>query len=158
VRDRVYARFVGLLACARTDARLLLRVLGWRIVLPILKRVIPVRTLAGWMSAGQRHTPAGSLEPRRARLEALRQMLTCGGRIVMSGNCLERSLVLYRFLAEVGAEPQLVMGVNAAGGTVGGHAWIELDGEPLEEAPASRFAPVVAFGANGTPQRARAAS
>lgn len=153
---RVYNACRGLVACAQTDPRLLLRILGWRVALPILKRAVPVRTLAGWMSAAGLPSPGVSPDTRLARVDALRQMLTRGGRVVMSGNCLERSLVLYRFLGEVGAEPKLVMGVNKAGGAVGGHAWIELDGEPIEDTPEVRFAPVLVFGAGGEPQRADA--
>jgi hypothetical protein len=152
VTRRISNLFRGLLVCARTDAHLLLRVLGWRLALPILKHAVPVRTLAGWMSAAPDTSPGSSAQ--RRRVEALRQMLTHGGRVVMSGNCLERSLVLYRFLGEAGAEPTLVMGVNKAGGMVGGHAWIELDGEPIEETPQETFAPVVVFGGRGEPRRA----
>lgn len=153
---RARNRLRGLAVCARTDARLLLRVLGWRLALPILKHAVPVRTLAGWMAAVPQPSPGVSVEPRLARVDALRLMLTHGGRVVMSGNCLERSLVLYRFLGEAGAEPRLVMGVNRAGGAVGGHAWIELDGEPIEDTPETTFAPVVVFGAGGEARRAGA--
>src|SRR5690606_9170276 len=50
MRRRIANRCAGLLVCARTDGRLLVRLLGWRVVLRILKHVVPIRTLAGWMS------------------------------------------------------------------------------------------------------------
>ena len=130
--------------CARTDARLLARAIAWRLVLPVLKYAVPLRTLARWMAAD----PASgySAEEREARLRSVRRMLTQGGRLVISGNCLERSLVLYRFLGEVGASPTLVMGVNRDQAKVGGHAWVELDGEPLAEEKVSQFVPVLSFG------------
>ena len=149
MRRRIANRCAGLLVCARTDGRLLVRLLGWRVVLPILKHVVPIRTLAGLMSAAPGQNARGSIEARRVRRDALRQMLIHGGRVVMSGNCLERSLVLYRLLSEVGEDPRLVMGVRKEGDGVGGHVWIELDGQPIEDTPAGKFAPLVVFGAGG---------
>ena len=150
VTRRTHGFIVRIGGCFRSDARLLARAFGWRLVLPILKHTVPLRTLARWMSA----TPAASPEPsavvRRVRVEAVRHLLAQGGRLVISGNCLERSLVLSRLLGEAGAAPRLVMGVNREGTTVGGHAWIELDGEPLADATTDRFLPVMVFGADGT--------
>ena len=130
--------------CARTDPRLFARAIAWRMVLPVLKYAVPLRMLARWMAV----KPASgySAELREARLRSVRQLLTQGGRLVISGNCLERSLVLYRFLGEVGASPTLVMGVNKDDAKVGGHAWVELDGEPLADATAAQFVPVLTFG------------
>jgi hypothetical protein len=47
--------------------------------------------------------------------------------------CLERSLVLQRWLAEHGAAPDVVIGVSAPGPAFAAHAW--LDGE----APGRRY-------------------
>lgn len=141
--------FIARLAlCARTDVRLLMRAIGWRLVLPVLKYAVPLRTLARWMAARPRST--GSVERRDARLAAVRQMLAHGGRLVISRNCLERSLILHRFLGEVGASPRLVMGVNKNDERVGGHAWIELDGTPLADETTRQFVPVLMFEPDGT--------
>jgi len=66
------------------------------------------------------------------------------------GNCLERSLVLYRFLSRLNAEPELVAGMGKAGEVIC-HAWVELDGQPLLESPESLkpYAEVVRFCADG---------
>lgn len=130
--------------CARSDARLLARAIGWRLALPVLKYAVPLRTLARWMAA--QPASAWSAESRQARLASVRQLLTHGGRLVISGNCLERSLVLYRFLGEAGASPTLVMGLNRDDATVGGHAWVELDGEPVAAETVGQFVPVLTFG------------
>ena len=135
--------------CFRTDARLLVRAILWRISLPLVKQVIPVRTLVRWMSPRIQST--GEIDSvRGARLQAIRYFLAHGGRVVMSENCLVRSLVLFRFLAEVGAAPALVMGVSREGGRVDGHAWIEVDGEPLADATTGRYTPVLIFGDGGS--------
>ena len=138
--------------CLRTDGRLLVRAIAWRLVLPVLKHAVPLRTLARWMSATPPLVSERSAMARRARVDAIRELLAQGGRLVISGNCLERSLLLYRFLGEAGAAPRLVMGVNREGTTLGGHAWVELDGEPLADATTGRFVPVMVFSADGTAQ------
>jgi hypothetical protein len=147
---RTTGLIIRLAECLRMDARLVLRAIAWRLVLPILKHVIPLRTLARWMSATPPASSRDLAAARQLRVHALREMLVRGGRLVISGNCLERSLVLYRFLGEVGAAPGLVMGVNKEGAAVEGHAWIELDGEPLADETARRFVPVMVFEAGGS--------
>lgn len=66
-------------------------------------------------------------------------------------NCLERSLVMYRFLCLAGAEPQLALGVRKCGHTVDGHVWVVVDGQPLADDHGSLvdFAEMVIFGASG---------
>jgi hypothetical protein len=136
-------------SCFRADARLLLRAIGWRTALPVLKRSVSLRTLARWMhrSPVTRSQADGSL--RRARLNTVRYFLAHGGRLVISENCLERSLTLYRFLAEVGADPQLVMGVRRDDSGTDGHVWIEVDGEPFVDSTTTGYTRVLAFGAGG---------
>ncbi len=62
-------------------------------------------------------------------------------------NCLERSLVAYRYLAPIGAYPQLTLGLQREEGCVVGHAWVRLAGEPQGESPASlsKFSELVSF-------------
>ena len=150
VTRRTHGFIVRIGGCVRSDARLFARALGWRLVLPVLKHAVPLRTFARWMSATPAASPEASAVVRRARVQAVRHLLAQGGRLVISGNCLERSLLLYRLLGEAGAAPRLVMGVNLEGTTVGGHAWIEVDGEPLADATTGRFVPVMVFGEGDT--------
>jgi hypothetical protein len=128
---------------AAWDAWLALRMLGWSLLLPVLKRIVPLRTLMRWMWANG----AG---PRRTEREAL--IVRTSARF--STNCLERSLLAYRFLAQANAGPRLVAGMrrepNAA---VVGHAWVEVDGIPVHEGEAELrdFVPLVDFGPRGVP-------
>jgi hypothetical protein len=48
------------------------------------------------------------------------------------GNCLERSLVLYRYLARANADPHLVVGMAKPDEYLG-HVWVTVDGRPLLE-------------------------
>ena len=67
-------------------------------------------------------------------------------------NCLERSLVSYRFLSHAGAEPELAFGVaKDRDDPVRGHAWVVLDGEPVHDSVAAleRFERLGAFGREG---------
>ena len=64
------------------------------------------------------------------------------------GNCLERSLVLYRYLARANADPHLVVGMARPDEYLG-HVWVTVDGQPLLETPETLggYTEVVTFGA-----------
>jgi hypothetical protein len=61
-------------------------------------------------------------------------------------NCLERSLVAYRFLGRAGASPQLVIGVARDERGVRGHAWVTVDGRPIGESVPGNFEVMMTFG------------
>jgi hypothetical protein len=88
---------------------------------------------------------------RERRIAALAHGLSGPRGVAALDNCLERSLVLYRYLGRSGARPELVVGVGRSEGSVSGHAWVLLDGETLFETPASlaEFSPIVSFDAEG---------
>jgi hypothetical protein len=50
------------------------------------------------------------------------------------GNCLERSLVLYRYLGWANADPDLVVGMARPDEYLG-HVWVTVDGQALLETP-----------------------
>ena len=66
------------------------------------------------------------------------------------GNCLERSLILYRYLARANADPRLVVGMSKAHEFLG-HVWVTVDGRPLLDTPETlrAYTVVVRFGARG---------
>jgi len=124
--------------CWKMDARLLVRAVGWRLALPVLRRVLPLRTLVRLMQRT-------NVNPSAARVDAVRFLAAHGGRIAVSRHCLERSLVLYRFLAEAGVTPTLVLGAAEGPSGLAGHAWIEINGEPIADSTTTGYAPVLAF-------------
>jgi Transglutaminase-like superfamily len=137
-----------LTACVAADAWLVAQLIGWRVSLPVLKRVLKVRTLAELMWSPP-SVPFDDVR-RRQRIARIRQIVRLGGRLLVSSNCLERSLMLYRVLSQADAHPSLVLGARRDDSTVAGHAWVELDGEPLFEPDRDSYAPIVAFGRQGS--------
>lgn len=127
-----------LVRCAAADPRLFARAFGWRLVLPVLKGVVPIGTLANWMG---RSSARGRVDHRR-RVESVERLLREGGRMVISANCLDRSLLIYRLVSESDADAALVMGVREADAVVTGHAWVELDGRPFADPTAGDFQPI----------------
>ncbi len=139
-------------ACAKADGSLTARLFAWRISLPILKRVVPIATLARVMWT----TPTLATDERQRleRVAVLTQFVNTGGWVLVSTNCLERSLVLYRLLSEADANPTLVIGGKTVGASLAAHAWIELNGTAPWEADVDRYFRIVAFGPAGQPRDA----
>ena len=123
-------------------ASLVIRMGAWSLVLPALKHLVPLPRLVRLMA----RDPRGVRSPDRERL-----IERVAGRIYrqrQQGTCLERSLVVYRYLTGTDAGPQLVIGVRREDRAVIGHAWVLVQGSPLYESSAAleSFVPVVAFG------------
>jgi Transglutaminase-like superfamily len=72
------------------------------------------------------------------------------GRIPRRHNCLERSLLAYRYLSEINAAPVLVVGL-ASERPARGHAWVLVDGQPVAESEhaLAEMTPILAFGPGG---------
>ena len=108
------------------EAWLAARVVGWMVSLPLLKRILPLQRLVRLM-----WRPPRDSERDRAREErtiALVSRLTRAS----GGNCLERSLILYRYLGRAGAEPRLVVGMARPDEYLG-HVWVVVDDRALLE-------------------------
>jgi hypothetical protein len=125
-----------------SKALLALQMSGWLLVLPLAKRIFPVEDLAKfvWRDGRARRMP----EQDTFMVRLARRLTRFSG-----SNCLERSLLIYRFLGRNGANPTLVLGMGR--GTergVIGHAWIVVDGLPLidSEDELEPYEPFVAFG------------
>ena len=129
-------------------AWLTMRMAGWSLALPVLKRLLPLPTLARLMSQGSGST-------RQCSDDDNRRIVRSAGRVYRlrrRGSCLERSMVAYRYLSGAGADPQLVVGVRKEERDVIGHAWVLVDGSPLYESSVAleSFVPVVAFASEGS--------
>jgi hypothetical protein len=141
----VLARFRTL-----SDAWLAVRALAWACVLPVLKRLLPIPSLAALMQHPSRRAS------RDVRLEE--QIVTFarwGARLVRwraGGNCLERGLVTYRYLGLAGASPTLVVGIGKNQTAVIGHAWVLVDGQPVSDSlqTLASYTPVFAFAPDGS--------
>jgi len=149
---RLGNRIRVILGCIRSpsDAWLALRILGWRLAVPALKWLLPLPRLARLMWAPRQRDERDPA--REERIVTLAEAL-CGqhGNRVLD-NCLERSLVSYRFLSQAGAAPELAFGVSRnRDDPVPGHAWVRLDGEPVHDSAVEleRFEELGAFGRDG---------
>jgi hypothetical protein len=126
------ARRLASLLARPGDAWLVARMCLWRAVLPALKRRMSLSRLVRMMWAGP-GLPRRSRE-REARIAELASVVFRSEHRSRSGNCLERSLVLYRYLSAAGAEPELVVGLRPSGAAVRrGHAWITIGGSAVAE-------------------------
>ena len=120
------ARSLAGLLANPSDAWLAARALGWLGVLPLLKRALPLERLVRFMWRPPRgDTRDHGREQRTIRIVARLSR-------VKGGNCLERSLVFYRYLAEANADPRLVVGMARPDEYLG-HVWVTVDGQPLLE-------------------------
>ena len=134
-----------LLSLFATNPGLVLRALVWRVALPVLKYLLPIGTLTRLMWVQPRSRagrPAG-------RPDVVLNAWRNGGRLLVSPNCLERSLLLYRLLSREGANPTIVFGVDRGTETVAGHAWVEIDGAVVHDAGTADYTRVATFGING---------
>jgi hypothetical protein len=125
-----------------SNALLALRMSSWVLVLPLAKRVFPVERLARFMWRDGRGLRIPEQESYVIRLG-------CRLTRFSGSNCLERSLILYRYLGSGGADPTLVLGVGTGEGQQRlGHAWLVVDGAPLidSQAELEKYEPFVAFG------------
>jgi hypothetical protein len=119
----------------------------WRWTLPLLKYVIPLRVLTRFMwTDSPRYLDVA--ESSR-RLRSIELVWRTGGRLLVSPNCLERSLLLYRVLAGEGINPSLVLGVSREDATVAGHAWVEVQGRTFQDREAHLYQRIATFGSNG---------
>ena len=85
---------------SREDIVLIVRMLPWRVVLPLAKHVVSLSTLVSVMEL-----PRRSLERRPIREKRVASLAhrVSGLGTRSPGNCLERSLLAYRYLSEVSA-------------------------------------------------------
>ena len=129
-----------------SDAWLAARICAWAVSLPFLKRTISLRILARWMWIEKKMTPSLSYEQKISTI--VRWLYTF---VFPQGACVERSLILYRYLSPIQKDARLVTGLRKSDGIWKGHAWIVLNGRPYEEAqPAVEdFKPIMVFGPEG---------
>ena len=122
------------------------RMAAWAVVLPVLKRVMPLPRLVGVMAPGRRHAAD---EHRLALVVTVARWLYRTR--ALRDNCLERSLITYRFLPSGDKDSRLVLGIRRGEDGPPGHAWLTLRGEPVHDSAATLdgLVPVVAFDLDG---------
>ena len=131
------------------------RLLPLYVALGALKRVVPVQTLARWAW----RPPAGPADPEHVRRAVARVWRTQGLLNLGDRDCLQRSLLLYRELSRLGADPTLTIGFRQSAQHLQGHAWVTTcDDVVAEPAGVTGYVPAIRFGRNGTLERPRESS
>jgi hypothetical protein len=100
-----------------------------------------------------------STAQRKEHIVTLAYGLSGPASIPALDNCLERSLLAYRYLSRAGAEPELVVGLSRRNGAVRGHTWVSVDDQEFgrQDDSAGEFETVVCFGPAGTIKQPRPA-
>ncbi len=129
---------------------LALRMAAWRAALPVAKHLLPLPTL---VRAAVRRPQCGVRCPDRERRVVSLARRVCEVGSGTAATCLERSLITFRFLSEIGARPTLIVGFKRQAGAVGGHVWVEVDGQVVGEDPPQSygFTPLTVFSSEGVP-------
>lgn len=113
----------------------------WRVLLASLAlvpavqialRAVGFTRTAGLLADRSARTPGtANVASARAAAEAVGLV---AGRSVIGARCLGRSLVLWFLLRRKGTDAELVLGAEApTGGLLRAHAWVEVDGEPVND-------------------------
>ena len=114
----------------RASWTIALRLWGWAAALRVLKWMVPLETLVRLM-----HRRPNRQRSKLFELRLQRYLETPGAfPFRPPGNCLERSLGVYRLLCGVDAAPELVVGFRqSAGRRMEGHVWVLVDGTAVAE-------------------------
>ncbi|HEX6211614.1 MAG TPA: lasso peptide biosynthesis B2 protein [Methylomirabilota bacterium] len=135
-----------------TRWRLAAELWGWAVVLRPLKHLVPLPLLVR-LSRWSRWR-----RPSAATVALLRRQMAPAAvpDVRLPGNCLERSLAVYRLLCRTEGAAQVVVGVRREGHQgIDGHVWLLLDGEPLWDSPEflAAYEAVLAFDGAGRLRR-----
>ena len=129
------------------DAWLIARMAAWALALPLLKRVVRLETLARVMWA---YPTRRATEGELAKIATMSQILARRRPPLSNDRCYERSLLAYRFLAQRGADPRLVVALKAGSAGMSGHAWVTVAGVPIGESESlAEYVPLVTYGRGG---------
>jgi len=109
------------------------RMFAWRAILPVLERVMPLPTLIRLMTARPDRRSDRDIRAQRVVDLAERVFGVRGS----DQNCLERSIVTYRYLSKLGADPQLVIAIRKGTTPARGHAWVTMNEMPVHDSPAA---------------------
>ena len=98
-------------------------------LVPLLLALLPLPSV---LAACDRWPRIGGAAVPNALASRVRRWLA-HGRGPWTSSCLTRSLVLYAMLRQHGHRPRLHVGVEGDARAFAAHAWVTLDGHPLEQ-------------------------
>ena len=116
------------------EKRVFLRAWGLLWVVSLGLRLVSLAKLHAWMGKGL--PPEQALEnPRQLAWDTWRLVDTAARHHLGKMSCLHQSLVLQRLLAAQGLRVGVIVGARKEQGELLAHAWIEVAGEAIGEAP-----------------------
>jgi len=146
---------LGSVISGPSEALLTARMLFWASLLPLLKRTLPLPRLVSIMVPRRR---------RRGPDPVREEVVVTVARWIyrtraLRDNCLERSLLTYRYLPAGDDDALLVLGMRSGDDGPPGHAWLTVHGVAVHDTDATlaQLVPVVAFDLEGRRRSASAA-
>ena len=112
-------------------------VIGTLALLPLVRISLRARGFRWTTTVLTRHSDRAAIaaDVDRARRDA-EAVAVVAGRSVVGARCLDRSLVLWFLLRRRGIDADLVIGADRPeAGRLPAHAWVEVAGEPVNDAP-----------------------
>jgi hypothetical protein len=144
----VYCRFRQYLALQPAERTLLLRAFISLAVMQVLLRVAGYQRAVRWARRTELGHYRGADALGRAR-ELAFWIAVASQHHFVSAHCLQCSLVLYQWLWQEGLPSDLRIGVRKVRGEIRAHAWVEYQGQVVndQETAVSRFVPLTSPGA-----------
>ncbi len=108
---------------------------SWRLILIRISLFSGIETTRGRFS-GRSLCDRNQLEPQELKHWEQRALaLRRAGSRLPDVHCLARSLALRWWMRSAGIDADCIIGVRSQDGQVKSHAWVEVNGRPIDEAP-----------------------
>jgi len=105
---------------------------AWRLLVVRLLLLFGIRRSAGWLDGFKAHAVAVADWPLwRRRATALKRL----GARLPGIECLARAIALRWWMRSAGLDARMRIGVRPGEDGVASHAWVELDGVPVDDQP-----------------------
>jgi predicted lysophospholipase L1 biosynthesis ABC-type transport system permease subunit len=134
----------------RNPARawLLARMASWVVVLSVLARLLPLSSALRIVSTGVRRKST-DVDVDPVQFSTAVDALLEANFFVFKPSCWKRATVLHRYLALAGVATTIRFGVKRDGESeLKGHAWLELNGEPILESSPPVYTVTYSFPSN----------
>lgn len=126
-------------------AWLLARLAGWVVILSLLARLLPLSRALQIVSTEVRKKTT-NVDP--VQLSTAIDALLEANFFVFRPRCWKRATVLHRYLALAGVATIIRFGVRREDNELKGHAWLELNGQPILESSPPVYTVTYSFPSN----------
>ena len=135
---RVCAKAAALALRRPARAWLMVRMASWVVVLSLLVKLLSLSRALRIVSPEVREQrPAEAIDT--LKLSTAIDSVLAVDFLMFKPSCWKRAAVLHRYLALAGVATTIQFGVTKDEGELKGHAWLELNGEPILENAAPNY-------------------